>query len=308
MRAREPDRAGFIERDGVRVGWELFDRGHPPGTPTVFLLPTWHIVHSRFWKGQIPDLARRYRVLTLDNLGNGRSDRPTDPAKLTIAATVSDCIAAMDATETEKAVIVGLSMGGAYAIRIAAVHPERVAGAVFIAPSVAGFGHEFEGREEVDFEADVDSFEGWRHETRASYLGDWRGFAEWFFRLAINEPHSTKQIEDSVTWAGETTPEIILAGYAAYDLPGATMGSSHDFVARVRCPALVIVGTADEITEPSVGTELAAALGANLVLLEGSGHVPTARDPVRINLLLRAFVERVRSGERAGATAAASRG
>ena len=294
MRAREPDRAGFVERDGVRVGWELWDRGQPPGTPTVFLLPTWGIVHSRFWKAQVPDLARRYRVLTLDNLGNGRSDRSADPPKLTVAATVADCIAALDATDTESAVVVGLSMGGAFALRLAALHPERISGAVFIAPSVAGYGHEFEGRETVDFEADVDTFDGWRHETRKAYLGDWPGFAGWFFRRAFNEPHSTKQIEDCVAWSQETTPEIILAGYASYDLPGATLGPSADFVPLIRCPTLVIVGTADDITEPSVGIELAAALGAELVLLEAAGHVPTARDPVRINLLLRSFVERVR--------------
>ena len=66
MRAREPDRSGFVERDGVKVGWELFDRDLPADAPSVFLLPTWAIVHSRFWKGQVPDLARRYRVLTME--------------------------------------------------------------------------------------------------------------------------------------------------------------------------------------------------------------------------------------------------
>jgi two-component system cell cycle sensor histidine kinase/response regulator CckA len=44
MRAREPDRTGFIDRDGVKVAWELFDRDLPAGAPTVFLLPTWAIV------------------------------------------------------------------------------------------------------------------------------------------------------------------------------------------------------------------------------------------------------------------------
>ena len=206
----------------------------------------------------------------------------------------------MDATGTASAVIVGLSMGGSFALRLAGLHPDRVTGAVFIAPSVAGFGHEFEREETVDFEADVETFDGWRHETRKAYLGDWRGFAEWFFSRAFTEPHSTKQIEDCVGWAQETTPEIILAGYASYDLPGSTLGTSPELVPLVQCPTLVIVGTADDITEPSVGIELAAALGAELVVLEGAGHVPTARDPVRINLLLRSFVERVTS--RAGVT------
>ena len=53
-RARYPDEEGYVERDGVRVFWERYGEGEP----TVLLPPTWEIVHSRFWKGQIPYLAR----------------------------------------------------------------------------------------------------------------------------------------------------------------------------------------------------------------------------------------------------------
>jgi pimeloyl-ACP methyl ester carboxylesterase len=71
-RARYPDQEGFIERDGVRVLWERYGDGEP----TILLPPTWEIVHSRFWKAQIPHLTRHARVVTFDPRGNGRSDRP----------------------------------------------------------------------------------------------------------------------------------------------------------------------------------------------------------------------------------------
>ena len=45
-------------------------------------MPTWSIVHSRHWKSQIPFLARHFTVVTFDGRGNGRSDRPTDPARV----------------------------------------------------------------------------------------------------------------------------------------------------------------------------------------------------------------------------------
>ena len=120
-------------------------------------------------------------------------------------------------------------------------------------------------------------------------MRDWPGFLEFFFRQALTEPHSTKQCEDCVDWGRETTPEtIITLGEAPYLEDGAI-----DLAARVRCPSLVVHGSDDHITDVSGGERLAAALGCELVVFGGSGHVPDAREPVRFNLLLRRFVERV---------------
>ena len=62
--------SGTVTRDGVTVAYDvhgLEDR------PTILLLPSWAIVHSRFWKAQIPYLARHFRVVSFDGRGNGRS-------------------------------------------------------------------------------------------------------------------------------------------------------------------------------------------------------------------------------------------
>ena len=53
-RARYPDESGYVERDGVRIYYEVYGSGEP----TVLLMPTWSVVHSRHWKMQIPYLAR----------------------------------------------------------------------------------------------------------------------------------------------------------------------------------------------------------------------------------------------------------
>ena len=62
----------------MRVFYEVYGSGEP----TVLLLPTWSIIHSRHWKAQIPYLARHARVVTFDGRGNGRSDRPAHGRRL----------------------------------------------------------------------------------------------------------------------------------------------------------------------------------------------------------------------------------
>src|SRR5207244_11547893 len=129
MRARYPDQDGYAERSGGKTFYEVFGQGEP----TLLLLPAWSIVHSRIWKMQVPYLARHYRVVTFDGRGNGRSGRPVTAASYADDEFVADALAVMDATDTERAVIVGLSMGGRWGLQLAARHPDRVQGAVFIA-------------------------------------------------------------------------------------------------------------------------------------------------------------------------------
>src|ERR1700691_5133311 len=127
-RALYPDSSGYIKRDGVRLYYEVYGSGEP----TVFLLPTWSIIQSRHWKMQIPYLARHCRVLTLDGRGNGRSDRPA--AGYDEREFAADALAVMNATATERAVLVSLSLGAQRGLILAAEHPDRGAGSVFIGP------------------------------------------------------------------------------------------------------------------------------------------------------------------------------
>jgi pimeloyl-ACP methyl ester carboxylesterase/predicted glycosyltransferase len=283
MRARYPDREGCVERDGVRVAYEVFGDGEQ----TNFLLPTWSIVHSRVWKAQTPYLARHFRVLTFDGRGNGKSDRPQIAGAYTEREFAADALAVMDATGTERAGIVSLSRGALWALLLAAEHPERVTAAAFIGPS-APLAPPHPERSVYSFSEPLESDEGWVKFNRHYWLRDYRGFLEFFFSRVFSEPHSTKQIEDCVSWGLETTPETLVAtGSAA----GLTPQDVQDLAARVRCPVMVIHGNDDAIMPHARGAALARATGGTLVTLEGSGHCPQARDPVKVNLLLRDFFE-----------------
>jgi pimeloyl-ACP methyl ester carboxylesterase len=281
-RARYPDESGYVERDGVRLYYEVYGSGEP----TVFLLPTWSIIHSRHWKMQIPYLARHCRVLTFDGRGNGRSDRPEGAEAYAIREFALDALAVLDATATERAVLAGVSCGALWGVLLAAEHPERVAGAAFIGPAVA-LAPPLPERAVYAFEEPVDTDEGWAKYNVHNWLRDYRDFLEFFFGRCFTEPHSTKQIEDSVGWALETTPKAIADHVRGIDLP---IGDDFaELCGRVRCPVLVIHGDEDAIRPHAQGAALAEATGGTLVTLEGSGHLPQARDPVKVNLLLRDF-------------------
>jgi pimeloyl-ACP methyl ester carboxylesterase len=278
-RARSPDESGHVERDGVRLWWEVYGTGGP----TVFLLPTWSIVHSRHWKLQIPYLARRCRVLTFDGRGNGRSDRPASGYEE--AEFAADALAVMDATGTASAALVSLSAGAQWSLLLAAERPERVDAAVFVCPAVP-LGRPVAGRDVHPWDEQLHDHEGWAKYNRWYWLRDYRGFLEFFFAQMFTEPHSTKPIEDCVGWGLDTAPETLVATQTH----GLDEHTVRDLAARLRCPVLVIQGTHDAITGAGRGIALAEATGGELVLLEGSGHGPHVRDPVRVNLLLRDFL------------------
>jgi pimeloyl-ACP methyl ester carboxylesterase/predicted glycosyltransferase len=289
-RARPPDQTGFVEREGVRIAYEVFGAGDP----TVLLMPAWSIVHSRLWKAQVGYLARHHRVVTFDGRGNGRSDRPPGAAAYADEEYAADALAVLDATGADQAVLVSLSAGATWSVRVAAEHPERVLGLFAISPACAFPGIAQPAREVFSWNARLDTTEGWAKYNKHHWLeGGYDDFLAFFFDRMFPEPHSTKQIEDCVGWGRETTPQTLVDTTDSRTGPVDAV-SLESLCARVRCPVTVVHGTADEIRPHQIGERLAELTGGSLVLLDGVGHGPMSRHPVRINLMIREFVDRVR--------------
>jgi pimeloyl-ACP methyl ester carboxylesterase len=296
-RARQPDATGEVIRDGVRIVWDRYDPPTPlAARPTILLTPTWSIIHSRLWKAQIPYLARHYRVLTWDGRGNGRSDRPESAAAYDDQQFVDDALAVLDTNDVASAVVVGLSMGAHWTLLLAANHPERVDGAVFIGPSLPMNAEAGSRRVSADFFEERATYGGWDQYNAHAWRRDYDSFVDFFFAQCFTEPHSTKQIEDCVAWAHETDPETLIRTDIATGIDDRP--TIDALAARVRCPALVIHGTADAVTGFGNGARLAELLGGQLLAIEGGGHIPLARDPVAVNLALRRFVDSLDEGDR----------
>ncbi|HEX5147843.1 MAG TPA: alpha/beta hydrolase, partial [Candidatus Limnocylindrales bacterium] len=272
---------------GVRIAWEAYGEG----APTIVLLPSAPIVHSRQWKGQIPYLSRYWRTVVYDGRGNGLSDRPTSSEAYDDDRFVQDIVTVLDASGTGRAVLVGLCTDGVWrSIRLAAEQPDRVLGIVAFAPGVPRLGPsqphylEFIPR----FDDVAESYDGWAKLNRHYWRRDYRGWIEFFFGQMIPEPHSSKALEDAIDWGLDVSLESILA-----ENDGSFPFSPAEVEAtcrKVGCPMVIVHGGEDRCQSPARGQSLSELTGAPLLVVDGVGHMIPARHPVLANLLIRDFV------------------
>jgi pimeloyl-ACP methyl ester carboxylesterase/UDP:flavonoid glycosyltransferase YjiC (YdhE family) len=290
MRARLADQSGYATRpDGLRMYYEVFGGG----PKTIVLMPCYPISHSRMWKGQVHYLARHFRLITYDGIGNGLSDHPDPKTPWSQGTYANDCLTVMDATETKAAILVGLCADGVWpAIQLAASDPERVRGILAFAPGIPRLTPPIpeRGAAVAVFEQELESYDGWFKQNRHYIEKNFRGFMEFFFGEMYPEPHSTKQIEDTVAYALDGRVETFLMR------DGDPVVDSVDEIAavcaQVQCPILVVQGDRDHCQPFDRGAKTAELTGARLVVLPGSGHIPMARRPVKVNELISEFAGR----------------
>jgi pimeloyl-ACP methyl ester carboxylesterase/predicted glycosyltransferase len=286
MKARSADVQGYVDRGGIKIGYEVYGSG----PATVLLAPTWPIVDSGMWKGQVPYLARRFRVITVDPRGNGRSDRPTRVEDHADVECADDLVAVLDAVGQERAVVAGLCSGAWWATLAVSRHPDRFAGLVAISPW-APYLTALPPRPEPG---------GVDKDTPEYMRSDFPDYLDFYLRtLLFTEPFSSKQIEDGMTWGLQTTAESLIA---SDDAPCCVSDrdSCEALLRTVSCPTLVIYGTRDECQPPARMRRYAEILGAECLSIEGGGHMPPGREPVLVNHAMSDFVSRVLPDPAAG--------
>jgi len=255
----------YVNRPDAKIFYQVAGGGERD----LFLLPPCQVVtHSRMWKHQVPYLSRYFRVITMDQRGNGRSDRPATGYDLD--SRYADLTAVIGEAARPPFALVAFSCAGPLAFRYAVDHPDRLSHLILLcgqyAESVPG---PFEERVAPVIRND---FDGWRR----------RLFARMF-----PEPHSLKGVEDGVSWAGETTAEILVESLRAID--GIDL---HHLLPQVRTPTLAIHGTRDRIVPYRHAQKMVAAIpGARLVTFEEGGHGLFGREAVKVNRLIRDFVQ-----------------
>jgi pimeloyl-ACP methyl ester carboxylesterase len=284
MRAKLPDRSGKVDRGNLQLHYDVYGAGQE----TIVFVPTWSIIHSRSWKAQVPYFSDRFRVITYDPRGNGKSGRPDCPDDYSVDKIVEDVIAVMDATGTAKAVLVGQSFSSAIAFAAAAAYPDRVRAVVSTcgwSPIVPPYPHRFEA-----FAAELPAKpEGWQKYNADYWQIDYPDFLDFFLGRVHNEPHSTKQHEDAMSWALEGDGAMLKMTLEARN---GDVAIDEAMYRRVRCPSLIVYGDRDEITPPATSIRIAELTGGELHARPGGGHGVHARFPAWFNSLMRDFLAR----------------
>jgi pimeloyl-ACP methyl ester carboxylesterase/predicted glycosyltransferase len=289
VRALEPSHTATVESRQVAINYEVYENSGP----TILLIPPSPITHSRIYKAQVPFLARHYRVVTFDGRGNGKSGRPVGASRHGRDENVADILAVLDASETERAVVVAHCHANWWAIDLAAAHPDRVLGLVAISPGVPYLGRPHEHWSEVAprWDSHLESPTGWDLFNREVIVTDLERWVSFFFESQLVEPHSTKQLEDAVSWALGTTGEILADSEEAQDLDLPTREEVASQVAGLDKPVLVIHGDRDVCQHVDKGRALAEAASGEFHLVADAGHLVAAREPVKVNHLIEQFVD-----------------
>lgn len=317
MRAREPDHADYVKRDGVRLWYEVFGAGET----TIMLFPGWALP-GRSWKAQIPYLARYFRVIAYDPRGTGRSDRPPGSAAYALREHVADALAVMDATQAGPVVALAKSRGAQTALTLAVDHPDRVDALIAAAPMIplspsppydllwSAFEEPRSSKRKLSaaraslnsaglflrspdfrhFIRRVNALEAADRFSRQGIFDDFAGFAQWFMTTTIaTDPHSTKQTDDLIGWLTEAGPQAVADSFIANCVRDPR--DARTLAGQVKCRVLVIHGDRDLAVPFEWGKRFAELTGGQLMPVPGAGHLPGVRYPVIINLAIREFVD-----------------
>lgn len=272
---------GFAtSEDGARIGYAVSGAG-----PALLRAPHWmtHLEwdwRSLVYRPWIEGLSQRFRYVRYDCRNWGLSDRGVAPATLPVAA--SDMAAVADAAGLSRFALLGISGGGAIAIRYAALHPERVSHLVLVGGYARGGLHR--GAASIT----VQHLDAWSQLVEEGWAQDNAAFrqiitSQMYPGASADEMRSFNDMQRvSCTPHEAASIRRVIADYDA---------TAH--LREVRCPTLVLHNPHDAMVPFEEGRLVASSIaGAHLVPFESQNHVPLCGEPAfaEMNRLIDEFV------------------
>jgi 3-oxoadipate enol-lactonase len=241
----------------VAVSWT---EDGPADAPVVLLSNSLGASRA-MWNAQVPALAERYRVLSYDTRGHGESPAPAGP--YTLDDLVDDVVALLDEVGAARAHVVGLSLGGMTAMRLAAREPAREHRLALLCTSAS-----------VDPAPYRERGRAARREGTAALAPT--VVSRWVTpAFAAGHPHEVARLEAMVAGADDE-------GYAACCDVLAELDLRAD-LARISAPTLVVSGAEDLALPSEHQRAIAAGIpGAELVSFSPAAHLANVEQPLQV--------------------------
>ena len=253
---------------------QLYVEEHGEGEPLLLIEGLGQSMWA--WREQAPAFSERYRTITYDARGTGRSAVPGEPYGIDDLA--SD---AADVLDGRRAHVVGLSMGGYTALTLALARPELVRSLVLAGTGAGGADRVPRPQEIRDAYAAAVGlpFDEYGRTTMPMTFSP--GWTE----------RNPERFEEILAARGEhPTPDVTLDAHLQVCYGFYNRGTE---VERIETPALVLHGDADVVVPVENGRMLASRLpNASYHELPGLGHNLQLEDPATFNQLVLEFLQR----------------
>jgi pimeloyl-ACP methyl ester carboxylesterase len=245
---------------GCRLSFEVF--GDPRRQPLLLLEGLGGSIAG--WRRNVPHLAAELFVVAFDHRGNGATEAPDEA--WTMSTFVEDAIALLDELRIARTHVYGLSFGGMVAQELAIRHPRRVR-TIVLGATHAG------GPCAVRSTARVPKDRPWLALYSDAFVAE----------------HPDEVAADRSIDRDRARP----SGAARAQWAAIRDWSSCDRLDRIHAPTLVLHGTADRTVDPANARVLADAIaGAELVWLDGAGHLYHREQPDRADEAVLRFVRK----------------
>jgi pimeloyl-ACP methyl ester carboxylesterase len=268
----------LYEQD-VRIAYMDVAPATPANGRTVVLLHGGSY-YGWYWKAQIDALTKAgFRVVVEDRLGWGKSSKPILPYSFSLHA--SNTVALLDHLGVAKAAVVGHSMGGQMATRLAFLYPDRITHMVMVNPIGLTDGRAGRGFQPFDGKVDVQpnlqtAYEADVRTDLARYV-NWR--PEYLEHLRIR--HGVRL---SAEW-----PRLAYVRALGGNLR--SLDSTVNDWPHIKTKSMVLGGTEDGPDFPELARRAAKTLpNAKLVLIPKAGHNPHEEVPEIVNAELIRFL------------------
>ena len=258
--------------DGTRIHYEV--TGKSGATPVLMIQGLG--ASKNAWNLQRIAMATRFRIISFDNRGAGRSDKPIEP--FTLEQMADDALAVLDAAGIETAHVVGASMGGVISQIVAVKYPHRVRSLTLVCTACRNHP--------------------WRQELLQSWAktAEEKGMIEVGKEAAqwVMSPRSFRRLVPAFTWMGPLA--ALRPRHSFVSQIDAILNTREDLVdqlSTITAPTMVIVGNQDILTPRGDSEEIAERIpNAELVVISGAAHGLMMEHSSTFNKILIEFLQR----------------